>query len=70
MRGMEERFADPLHPLLKQPMEPIDAYQNRQESQSLEELIEIGESRNALLMESLITIEESLGKTMLNYLIT
>ena len=66
MRGMEERFADPLHPLLKQPMEPIDAYQNRQESQSLEELIEIGESRNALLMESLIIIEESLGKTMLN----
>ncbi|CAH3185894.1 unnamed protein product, partial [Porites evermanni] len=62
MRGMEERFADPLHPLLKQPMKPIDAYQNRQESQSLEELVEIGESRNALTMESLIIIERVLGE--------
>lgn len=60
MRGMEERFADPLHPLLKQPRKPIDAYQNRQESQSLEELVEIGESRNALTMESLIIIERVL----------
>ena len=60
MCGMEERFADPLHPLLKQPMKPIDAYQNRQESQSLEELVEIGESRNALTMESLIIIERVL----------
>lgn len=62
MRGMEERFADPLHPLLKQPMKPIGAYQNRQESQSLEELVEIGESRNALTMESLIIIERVLGE--------
>ena len=62
MCGMEERFADPLHPLLKQPMKPIDAYQNRQESQSLEELVEIGESRNALTMESLIIIERVLGE--------
>ena len=62
MRGMEERFADALHPLLKQPMKPIDAYQNRQESQSLEELVEIGESRNALTMESLIIIERVLGE--------
>ena len=62
MRGMEERFADALHPLLKQPMKPIDAYQNRQESQSLEELVEIGESRNTLTMESLIIIERVLGE--------
>ena len=62
MRGMEERFADPLHPLLKQPMKPIDAYQNRQESQSLEELVEIGKSKNALTMESLIIIERVLGE--------
>ena len=62
MCGMEERFADPLHPLLKQPMKPIDAYQNRQESQSLEELVEIGKSRNALTMESLIIIERVLGE--------
>ena len=62
MRGMEERFADALHPLLKQPMKPIDAYQNRQESQSLEELVEIGTSKNALTMESLIIIERVLGE--------
>ena len=62
MRGMEERFADALHPLLKQPMKPIDAYQNRQESQSLEELVEIGKSKNALTMESLIIIERVLGE--------
>ena len=62
MRGMEERFADALHPFLKQPMKHIDAYQNRQESQSLEELVEIGESRNALTMESLIIIERVLGE--------
>ena len=62
MRGMEERCADPLHPLLKQPMKPIDAYQNRQESQSLEELVEIGKSKNALTMESLIIIERVLGE--------
>ena len=62
MRGMEERFADALHPLLKQPMKPIDAYQNRQESQSLEELVEKGKSKNALTMESLIIIERVLGE--------
>ena len=62
MRGMEERFADALHPLLKQPMKHIDAYQNRQESQSLEELVEIGKSKNALTMESLIIIERVLGE--------
>ena len=62
MRGMEERFADALHPLLKQPVKPIDAYQNRQESQSLEELVEIGKSKNALTMESLIIIERVLGE--------
>ena len=28
-RGMEERFQDPSHPVLKQPMEPVEAYQNR-----------------------------------------
>ena len=62
MRGMEERFADALHPFLKQPMKHIDAYQNRQESQSLEELVEIGKSKNALTMESLIIIERVLGE--------
>ena len=65
-RGMEERFADSLHPLLKQPMEPIDDYQNRQESQSLEELLEIVEDRSALIVESLIIMERVLGKKNAN----
>ena len=37
-RGMEGRFEDPAHPLLKKKMEPVEAYQNRKESQTLEEL--------------------------------
>ena len=65
-RGMEERFADSLHPLFKQPMEPIDDYQNRQESQSLEELLEIVEDRSALIVESLIIMERVLGKENAN----
>ena len=41
LRGMEERFADPMHPVLKKkPMEPVDAYENRRESQTLQELVE------------------------------
>ena len=68
MRGMEERFADPLHPVLKQPMEPIDAYQNRKESQSLEELVMIEKDMNALRMESLIIRERILGENNLELL--
>ena len=37
-RGMEERYEDPSHPLLKKKMERVEAYQNRKESQTLEEL--------------------------------
>ena len=62
LRGMEERFADPLHPVLKQQVEPIDAYQYRKESQSLEELVKIEKDVNALRMESLIIRERILGK--------
>ena len=41
LRGMEERFADPMHPVLKKKtMEPVDAYENRRESQTLQELVE------------------------------
>ena len=32
------RYKDPAHPLLKKKMEPVEAYQNRKESQSLEKL--------------------------------
>ena len=68
MRSMEERFADPLHPVLKQQMEPIDAYQYRKESQSLEELVKIEKDVNALRMESLIIRERILGKNNLELL--
>ena len=61
-RGMEERFQDPLHPLRKQPMEPVEAYQNRRESQTLEELAGIDGNSNAILMESLIILERILGQ--------
>ena len=37
-RGMEKRYEDLAHPLLKKKMEPVEAYQNRKESQTLEEL--------------------------------
>ena len=60
-RGMRERFADPSHPLLKQKMEPVEAYQNRKESQTLEELAEIKHNRDAIIMESLIIRERILG---------
>ena len=39
--GMEERFANPSHPLLKQQMEPVKAYQNRKECQTLDALAQI-----------------------------
>ena len=60
-RGMEERFQDLSHPLLKQPMEPVEAYQNRKESQTLEELALIEGDVDAILMESLIIRERILG---------
>ena len=37
-RGMEERFADPSQRLVKPTLEPVEAYQKRKESQTLEEL--------------------------------
>ncbi|CAH3163698.1 unnamed protein product [Porites evermanni] len=39
--GMEERFSDLSYPLFKQPMEPVEAYQKRKESQTPEELAQI-----------------------------
>ena len=62
-RGMEERFQDPSHPLLKQPMEPVEAYQNRKESQTLEELAQIEGDAEAILMESLVIMDRILGGT-------
>ena len=62
-RGMEERFEDPSHPLLKQPMEPVEVYQNRKESQTLEELAQIEGDAEAILMESLVFMDRILGGT-------
>ena len=59
--GMIERFADPFHPLLKQEMEPVEAYQYRKESQTLEELAQIEGDENAIIMESLVIRERILG---------
>ena len=61
-RGMEERFANPSQPLVKPSMEPVEAYQKRKESQTLEELALIEDDFDALLMESLNIRERILGK--------
>ena len=60
-RGMKERFADASHPLLKQQVEPIEAYQNRRECQTLEELVEIQFDSVAIIMESLVIRERIIG---------
>ena len=60
-RGMTERFRDPLHPLLKQQMKPIEAYQNRKESQTFFELHRIEHNWKAAIMEGLIIRERILG---------
>ena len=60
-RGMEERYQDPAHPLLKKKMEPLEAYQNRKESQTLEELALLEGDDHAIGMEGLIIRERILG---------
>ena len=61
-RGMEERYEDPAHPLIKKKMEPVEAYQNRKESQTLEELALLeGDDDHAIGMEGLIISERILG---------
>ena len=60
--GLEERFQEPSHPLIKQTMKPVEAYQNRQESQTLEELTRIEGDFDALLMEGLVIRERIFGK--------
>ena len=66
--GMEERFHDPSHPVLKQPLEPVEGYQNRKESQTLEELVQIEGDLDAIIMESLIVKERILGADNLELL--
>ncbi|KAM7432883.1 Protein fem-1 B [Porites harrisoni] len=60
--GMEERFTDPFNPILKQQMKPIEAYQNRKESQTLEELALVEGDQKAMIMESLVVKERILGR--------
>ena len=60
-RGMEERFEDNSHPLLKKQMEPLEVYQNRKESQTLEELSLLEGDDHAIHMEGLIIRERILG---------
>ena len=60
-RGMEMRYEDLAHPLLKKKMEPVEAYQNRKESQTLEELALLEGDGHALGMEGLIIRERILG---------
>ena len=60
-RGMEMRYEDPVHPLLKKKMEPVEAYQNRKESQALEELTLLEGDDHAIGMEGLIIRERILG---------
>ena len=60
-RGMEERYEDLAHPLLKTRMEPVEAYQNRKESQTLEEIALLEGDDHAIGMEGLIIRERILG---------
>ena len=60
-RGMEMRYEDPAHPLLKKKMEPVEAYQNRKESQTLEELALLEGDAHAIGMEGLLSKERILG---------
>ena len=60
-RGMEERYEDPSHPLLKKKMEPLEAYEKRKESQTLEELALLEGDDHAIHMQGLIIRERILG---------
>ena len=60
-RGMEMRYEDPAHPLLKKKMEPVEAYQNRKESQTLKELALLEGDDHAIGLEGLIIRERILG---------
>ena len=68
-RGMEERYENLSCPLLKKKMEPVEAYQNRTESQTLEELSLLEGDDHAIQMEGLMIRERILGtdNTILRY---
>ena len=60
-RGMEERYEDSSCPLLKKKMEPVEAYQNRTESQTLEELSLLEGDDHAIQIEGLMIRERIFG---------
>ena len=60
-RAMKERFEEKSCPLLKKQMEPLEVYQNRKESQTLEELVLLEGDDHAIHMEGLIIRERILG---------
>lgn len=59
--SMLERFADGKETIAKKLSEPIEAYQNRVESRTLEQLRSIRDDPNALHMECLVIRERILG---------
>ena len=65
-RGMMERYKDPAHPLRKKKMEPVEAYQNRRESQSLAELALLESDDHAIRMEGLMIRKRILGRDKTN----
>ena len=69
-RGMEERFQNTSDPILKQPLQPVKAYQNKVESQTLEELIQIESDIDALVLECFIIKERILGENNVELLET
>ncbi|XP_022795604.1 protein fem-1 homolog B-like [Stylophora pistillata] len=60
-RGMEEMYEDPSCPLLKEEIKPVEAYENRAESQTLEELSLLSVDDHAIHMEGLIIRERILA---------
>ena len=60
-RAMKERYADPSCPLLKRKIKLVKDYENRTESQTLEELSPLKDDNHAIRMEGLIIKERVLG---------
>ena len=60
-RAMEERYQDPSCPLLKKNIKPVEDYENRTESQTLEELSLLKDDNHAIHMEGLMIKERLLG---------
>ncbi|XP_039277205.1 protein fem-1 homolog B [Nilaparvata lugens] len=62
VKTMELRYLDDENPILKPEVEPIHAYDNWQESQTLQQLESIRSNSEALHMESLVIRERILGQ--------